>query len=90
MNRNWQDILIFHELNVEEKHICDHNKDIDIAVINCYSAIDKKKHWVVVQVWIAGEEEVSDGEADEVGEVKQVSVLRIKFCPFCGERLEAQ
>ena len=43
--------------------------------------------WVLVNAWQADEGDVEMGKADVVGEISQVSVISIAYCPYCGEHL---
>ena len=43
--------------------------------------------WVLVNAWLADEGDVRAGEAEHVGEITQVSVISITYCPYCGAHL---
>ena len=49
---------------------------------------DLPPDWTMARIWLAGSEEVHDGEADEVGEALRLSLIEIKYCPFCGQELQ--
>ena len=84
---NWNDILDFAELSVLNKHKCEKNEDEDTAILYCKSSVTGFSNWILANVWIAGNEEVEDGEADEIGEIKKLTTITISYCPFCGDLL---
>ena len=87
---DWNNILDFIELSVVDEHDCNKNKDSEVAVLKCTFALTNEENWRVVKVWIAGDKEVADEEAEEIGEVIKLTTIPIAFCPFCGEKLEKE
>ncbi len=84
---DWKQIVSTVELEMIDEHRCKNNHDADIAILNCYFSLNSEYKWRIVKVWIAGDEEVLDGEADEIGEIKKLTTILIEYCPFCGEKL---
>jgi hypothetical protein len=85
---DWNNILDAVELIVIDEHRCDNMMSEDTAVLKCNSSFHHTIRWRVAKVWIAGSEEVEDGEADEIGEIKNLTTIPIVYCPFCGEHLQ--
>ncbi len=52
------------------------------------NASNKHAGWVLASAWQADEADVAMGEAKKVGEISEVSVVGILFCPFCGLQLD--
>lgn len=85
---NWNNILNVVEMRVIDEHRCKEKLYDNNAILKCKSEFNQAIKWVLVDVWIAGKEEVADGEADEIGEVKKLTTIFISYCPFCGEYLK--
>ena len=88
-NKNWE---IWCDLNISKRHFCeDHEVQsklsiYGVAIIRA-SSEGADEHWYLAKVCLADEQVVYDGEADEIGEVLELSCFRICYCPFCGEKL---
>lgn len=77
---------------VDEKiikiHKCDDIiKKKDIAILMVEFSEVQKNYWVMSIINRAKKNDVTEGEADFIGEVLWGTMLRIKFCTFCGEKL---
>ena len=76
------------------RHFCEAFEDrrmmdiYDCAVLKQDEKQGLESEWFLVHAWLADEKEVSDGEAEEIGEVMSGIEIRIKFCPICGEELK--
>ncbi|QOX80996.1 hypothetical protein FY034_18590 (plasmid) [Trichlorobacter lovleyi] len=58
----------------------------DAAIFyNSYEKTDPT--WGYFHIWLADEQEVYDGEAEDIGEVMSLHSYGINYCPLCGERL---
>ncbi len=88
-NKNWE---IWCDCTISKRHFCTEqenqaNLHMNDASIILASSENTPSCWLLAQVWLADEEEVNDGEADELGEVLSSSCFCINYCPFCGEIL---
>ncbi len=72
-----------------EPHICAENEIPEHLRIHRVLEIDgdAKNHWEVFSLWLATGEDVLSGEAEEEGELLNLSSMKINFCPFCGAAL---
>ncbi len=75
---------VFHQ-----RHQCDQNELPDHLRIYHLSLEDKPehKHWELFTLWLANASDVASGEAENEGEVLNLSSVKIAFCPFCGTHL---
>ncbi len=73
---------------VKLDHSCSEN-DIPnlqrILLVSGSKFIDSQ--WGIYSFWLANEIDVKNGEARDVGEILEYSMMAIKFCPFCGFEL---
>ena len=80
------------DIRIHKIHNCEHNKEhYDTAILNVTSLetdSNPEAYWVMAKIWLAGEEEIQDGEAEELGEVMSSFFLSINYCPFCGSELK--
>jgi hypothetical protein len=86
---DWDTVFAFDDIKVLEEHRCFQNTDEDTFVLYCDKLWCNSHGWLLARLWIAGEEEVFDGEADHIGEIKQRATISIQFCPFCGIKLNS-
>ena len=77
------------ETEFVDSHSCESNAAPGRVFV--LRASDKSQYpdpaWVLVNVWLADEGDVRAGEAEIVGEILQVSVISIAYCPYCGALL---
>ena len=73
-----------------EKHDCDESNVPGINILFGPSIDSDYSGWVLVNKFYATEQDVRAGEAENVNEELSCSELAIKFCPFCGEKLNDQ
>ena len=66
-----------------ENEIPDHLRVYRVLEING----EAKNHWEVFSLWLATNEDILSDEAEEEGELLNLSSIKINFCPFCGEAL---
>ena len=86
----WKEIFKDPEEEIIQSHECGRNDHDTIGILltrHVHSPVDV---WTLASAWIAGEEEVLDGQADSVGEVKSSSQIAINYCPFCGIGLDSK
>ena len=78
------------EVRVYDQHKCAASlKHDDVAVLYVSSLYtDSTPDWAMARIWLAGAEEVRNGEAGEVGESMSLTLIAINYCPFCGQKLE--
>ncbi len=74
------EILATH--NCQENNLPEHLRILRIELDEAGS----KQGWEFFSIWLANESDVADGEA---GELMNLSSVKISYCPFCGENLEA-
>ena len=77
-------------VRVYDQHKCAATEGYDeIAILYVSSPkSDLAPDWTMARIWLAGSEEVRDGEAGEVGEALKLSLIEINYCPFCGQELQ--
>ncbi len=63
---------------------------VEIIYCNFYDEQGDEKHWWLHIYKEASEEDVMDGEADEVNEILCSNAIVISYCPFCGQELTKQ
>ena len=75
-----------------DAHRCSPNHLPNNLFILCADRKASNEHagWVLATAWQADEADVAMGEARKVGEVSEVSVIGILFCPFCGLQLNQE
>jgi hypothetical protein len=78
-------------VRVYDQHKCAASEEYDDTAILYVSSpdTDLKPDWAMARIWLAGAEEVLSGEASEVGESLDLSLIAINYCPFCGQKLES-
>ncbi len=85
--KNWEN---WSNSTIKEFHKC--NKNISTTDTRIFRANDKDNNvdnsWYLAKAWIADKKEVYDEEAEEVGELINLSMFFINFCPFCGKELK--
>jgi len=84
---NYIESLSVIDLVIKSEHMCNRDVGDDVRIIYCRSLTDNVEKWILTKTWIAGEEELLDGEAEYIGEVIQFSTVLIRYCPFCGQKL---
>ena len=75
-------ILLHHQC--KQNHLPEHLKIFNISVDDS----GLPPNWEFFSIWLANEADVQSGEAEEVGELMNLSSVKINFCPFCGSELE--
>jgi hypothetical protein len=85
--KKWKDVISDPDIDVIKIHTCSRNKKKTAGLLMCQFEDTREPVWMLVNVWIAGEEEVQDGEADYSGEILSTSMIAVNYCPFCGKTL---
>ena len=85
---NWEK---WFEVRVYDQHKCAASEEHNDTAVLYVSSPDTglKPDWAMARIWLAGAEEVRNGEASEVGESLSLSLIAINYCPFCGQKLES-
>lgn len=91
-NEVWEE---WNDCKILQRHFCKSQKskdELEVADAAVFLARDKhnKIQWHFAHVWLADKEEVSDGEAEEIGEVMSSFATIIHFCPYCGVDLNTE
>ena len=75
-----------------DAHRCSPNPLPNNLFVLCaeQNALNEHAGWVLASAWQADEADVAMGEAKKAGEISEVSVVGILFCPFCGLQLDQQ
>jgi len=75
---------------VLRQHSCVENKMPELlrVCLVSFETMENKEVWEIFSIWIATEADVNGGEADEVGELLNLSSITISYCPFCGVNLD--
>jgi hypothetical protein len=74
----------------DQEHRCDQNElpDCD-RLLHCVSRHDEPHSgWELHMLHFAEKEEVDIGEAEYEGQLTYHSLMRVNYCPFCGEKLQ--
>lgn len=89
MNYSEKQLELESDCKVNSRHECDSNELPDYLRVYNISMQDNiaEKHWELFSIWLANESDVISGEADEIGEVLNLSSMKVNFCPFCGLKL---
>jgi hypothetical protein len=75
---------------INSQHECERN-DLpeNLRILNIVlEGEGSQSGWEFFSIWLANDADVAGGEAEENGELMNLSSVRINFCPFCGEQLE--
>ncbi len=75
---------------VIESHSCSANdlpNHLRVYLVDQFGE-DVKTQWELFSIWEATETDVICGEASEVGELMNLSSIKLNYCPFCGKKLE--
>ena len=85
---NWEK---WFEVRVYDQHKCAASEEHDDTAVLYVSSpdTDLRPDWAMARIWLAGAEEVRNGEASEVGESLSLSLIAINYCPFCGQKLKS-
>ena len=85
---NWEK---WFEVRMYDQHKCAVSEEhVDTAILYVSSPeSDSASDWAMARIWLAGAEEVGNGEASEVGELVSLSLTEINYCPFCGQKLQS-
>ena len=72
------------------EHSCDANELPDHLKIYKVMAIDgeAQDHWELFTLWLANGDDVACGEAENEGELLNLSSIKVTYCPFCGAKLQ--
>ncbi|GAB3104804.1 hypothetical protein G8770_21180 [Aestuariicella hydrocarbonica] len=72
------------------EHTCERNEIPDHLKVYRVIAIEgeAQTHWELFSLWLANEGDVESGEAETVGELLNLSSIKVNYCPFCGLSLE--
>ena len=78
-------------VRVYDQHKCAASGERDDTAILYVSSpdTDLKPDWAMARIWLAGTEEVRNGDASAVGDSMNLSLIAINYCPFCGQKLES-
>ena len=84
---NWEK---WFEVRVYDQHKCAVSEEHDDTAVLYVSSpdTDLKPDWAMARIWLAGTKEVRNGEASDVVELVNLSLIEINYCPFCGQKLE--
>ena len=84
-------ISLEHESNskLSNEHLCSENELPDQLRLFQVDEYEKKpqQHFELFSVWISTIEDVQSRSAKEIGEVMNLSSIKVSYCPFCGEKL---
>jgi len=74
---------------LEQQHVCEKNELPEHLQVYRVSEVngEPQAHWEIFSLWLATNEDVMLGEAEEPGELLNLSSIKIAFCPFCGAEL---
>ena len=84
----WKEAISDPDIELIEIHTCPQNKKKTTGILKCKFEDTPEQIWMLVSVWIAGKEEVMDGEADYPDEIMSSSMIAVNYCPFCGAELK--
>ena len=72
-----------------EQHLCEHNELPEHLQVYRVTEVNEEPmdQWEIFSLWLATGEDVMQGEAEEEGELLNLSSIKIAFCPFCGDKL---
>lgn len=72
-----------------EQHVCEQNELPEHLQVFRVSEVngEPQDQWEIFSLWLATNEDVMVGEAEEEGELLNLSSIKIAFCPFCGSSL---
>ncbi len=76
--------LLGREHHCEANEIPEHLKTFRVIAING----EAQSHWELFSLWLANEDDVASGEADHLGELLNLSSIKVNYCAFCGSSLE--
>ncbi len=48
---------------------------------------EAQDHWELFSLWLANADDVASGEAEEEGELLNLSSIKVQYCAFCGAKL---
>jgi hypothetical protein len=84
---NWEK---WFEVRVYDQHKCAVSEEhVDSAILYISSPeSDSAPDWAMARIWLAGTKEIRNGEGSEVGELVNLSLIEINYCPFCGQKLQ--
>lgn len=76
----------------DKEHRCKANQFPTLdRLVHCVTRHDEAHPaWELHGIHYADEHEVNMGEAQYLGEITYHSVIEVHFCPFCGEKLNAE
>lgn len=73
---------------ITEQHECDANHlPQQLRILKLLPDDPKQVAWEFFSIWLANAEDVELGEAEVVGELMNLSSVKVNFCPFCGVKL---
>ena len=89
---NQSDIEVATDSTFVDAHMCSPNPLPNNFFVLRSKQDSSNEHagWVLASAWQADEGDVAMGDAQKVGELSQVSVVGILFCPFCGLQLDPE
>lgn len=78
-------------VRVYDQHKCAASWERDDTAVLYVSSpdINLEPDWAMARIWLAGAEEVRNGDASAVGDSMNLSLIAIHYCPFCGQKLES-
>ncbi|MCG6918107.1 MAG: hypothetical protein LJE89_11260 [Deltaproteobacteria bacterium] len=78
-------------VKVYDQHKCavsDEHVDTTILYVSSPES-ELAPDWAMARIWLAGTKEIRNGDASEVGELVNLSLIEINYCPFCGQKLQS-
>lgn len=75
---------------LSHEHVCAKNELPDQLRIFHVDESDGKprSHFELFSIWVATIEDVQSGDADAIGDILNLSSIKVSFCPFCGVSLK--
>lgn len=89
MSLSNEDIEIESGSQIHSQHTCESNELPELLRVLNVSLQNniEKQHWELFSIWAATEADVANDEAEKIGEILNLSSVKIRYCPFCGHEL---
>ncbi len=78
--------LLGREHTCEANEIPEHLRTFRVMAIHG----EAQSHWELFSLWLANEDDLANGEAEHLGELLNLSSIKVNYCAFCGAPLESQ
>lgn len=75
--------LLGREHHCQANELPDQLKVFRVIAING----EAQTHWELFSLWLANQDDIDAGDAQHAGELLNLSSIKIRFCPFCGDTL---